>query len=555
MIRAALFLLGLLRPLFRLMGVDFDQLRAIVGIKLLLDTRRAGALTSLSQSSSTGSSVMAYIVYMLLGGLVGFLIAVVPSSIVAYALYHTFLMFFIAMILISDYSSVILDTSDNTIILPRPVSSKTLLVARITHIIIYIGQYAVCLTIIPLVITFVMRGWQAGIANVVASLLSSFLAFAATGGLYLLLIRFFKEDRLKSVINTFQIFTTIFLLTCFQVLPRLFDVADVKSMLSYLPWWALAVPPLWMSAFVTIFIDQPFTTLAAACIFLAIAIPFALVWLSSRYLAPFFASRLADLGTSTVATVPSHEPPRATWWERIAQSVTQPGPERASFQLVARYFSRDRKLKLRIYPSIGYFAVMGVITLLRTKEKSQTWGEFYDQLPETQGYVIMLYLAIFLVLGAAFEIFYSDEFKASWIFYSTPVDFPGKILMGASKAVIVQFFLPFYAFICVMVLFVWQLAAVPAVVVGLLMSIFVVFVISLASEKNLPISLQPSLRNHGGNLARGVIALVLIGLLGYGHFLLAKLGHWQWLSVPVLLLLIVLLAGRYAKTSWARIRQ
>ncbi len=555
MIRVALLFLDLCRPLFRWMNVPFEQVRAIVGVKLLLDTRRTGALTSLNQSETSSSTIFAYIFYAIMGALTGFLLAIVPSSIVGYALHYSFLMFFIALILISDYSSVILDTSDNTIILPRPVSSRTLLVARITHIVLYIGQLFLCLAAIPLVVSFVVHGWMAGVANIIASLLSVLLAFAATGGLYLLLIRFFKEERLKSVINVVQIFTTVFLLTSYQILPRLFDAADVENMLDYLPVWSLVVPPLWMAGSVTVFVDQPLTALVAACMVLALATPFVLIWLSTTYLAPYFATRLADLGTSTTSAAPPLATERKTWFEGLTNKITAPGIERAAFQLVGRYFSRDRKLKLRIYPSIGYLAVMAVVFMLRSKDNSQSWSEFFLQLPQTNDYIIALYLVIFIVFGAAFEIFYSDEFKGAWVFYSTPVGVPGKILMGTFKAILVRFFLPFYALTSLVIFLVWQWRAVPAIVVALLMSVLVVLVVLLANEKNLPMSLQPSLRNQGSNMARGIMALILIAGLGYAHFLLVMLGHWQWVAVPVLLGVIFFLGGRYAGTTWARIRQ
>lgn len=553
MIRVALFFLASLRSLFHALGAEFNQVRAIVGTRLLLDRRRAGDVNLLNQTGNTGSAVMAYIFYTLMGGMVGFLISVVPSSVVAYAMYHSFLMFFITLILITDYSSVILDTSDNTIILPRPVSSKTLLAARVTHIIIYIGQYAFCLCIVPLVVSFVAHGWRAGVINIVASLLSIFLAFAATGGLYLLLIRFFQEERLKSIINLFQILTTIFLLASYQLLPRMLQMADIKNMVDYLPWWALPIPPLWMAGSVTVFVDQPFTALAGTCMLLAIITPFLLIWLSTKYLAPLFASRLADLGTSTVKTAPAETP--ATWWDKIASHVTQPGAERAAFQVVIRYFSRDRKLKLRIYPSIGYFLVLAVLFLVRTKDNSQTWSNFFDQLPQTHGYFMLLYLVIFVVMGAAFEIYFSDEFKAAWIYYATPVEYPGKVLMGTLKAVFMQFFLPFYMLVSVLVLAIWGYPAVPAILVALLMNLFVFLLSLFATEKSLPLSLQPTLRNQNGNFVRGIIAFMLIGSLGFGHFSLAGFGHWQWMLIPILLAANFLFSGWYAKTRWVRIRQ
>jgi hypothetical protein len=552
MIRVALFLLRLMKPLFGWWNVPFDQVYAIVRIKLLLDTRRTGALGFQGQSDTSASMGWAYIFYTIMGVFVGVLLIVVPSTIVSYALYHLYLMFFVAIILISDYSSVILDTSDNTIILPRPVSSNTLLVARITHIVLYIAQFFLCLALGPIVVSFFVHGWQAGLVNLLGSVLSVGFAFAATGGLYLLLIRFFKEESLKSAINYFQIGSTILMLTSYQVLPRLLNVSDLEGIARELPVWSLLAPPLWMAGAITPFIDQPHSVLSIVCTILAITSPFLVIWASRKYLAPVFATRLADLGTSTTRAM-AMERPRTSWLDSLGRMVTQPGPERAAFVLVRQYFQRDRKLKLRVYPSIGYFLVMAVLLLVRTKDNNQTWGDFFQQLPTTQDHLFVLYACIFLVFGAAFEIYFSDEFKAAWIYLAAPLERPGIILLGTFKAIVVGFFLPFFLIVSLPVLFIWKFAALPAIIISLVVSMLVIVVVLLANEKHLPLSLQPSARNQSGNVVRGIMALILLALVGYGHYFLTRLGLWQWLAVPVAGGLTIFLLRKYARLSWKRI--
>src|SRR6478609_1286718 len=124
--------LDLLKPLFTWQGVDYVQLRAIVGTKLVMDNRRPFSLRVQQQQKESSSS---FIYTMLFGALIGFVISFVissiPSLIISFTIYHSFLIVMIMMLLISDFSSVLLDTSDNTIILPRPISSKTFFAARI----------------------------------------------------------------------------------------------------------------------------------------------------------------------------------------------------------------------------------------------------------------------------------------------------------------------------------------------------------------------------------------------------------------------------------------
>ena len=66
--------------------------------------------------------------------------------------FYTYIMVMISMTLITDFSSILLDTSDNTIILPRPVDSRTLFAARLTHILLYLGQLGLGLTVIPAIV-------------------------------------------------------------------------------------------------------------------------------------------------------------------------------------------------------------------------------------------------------------------------------------------------------------------------------------------------------------------------------------------------------------------
>ena len=59
---------------------------------------------------------------------------------------HTYIIFMMAMTLVTDFATVLLDTTDNQVILPRPVSSKTLFMARLVHILLYLLQFTIALS-------------------------------------------------------------------------------------------------------------------------------------------------------------------------------------------------------------------------------------------------------------------------------------------------------------------------------------------------------------------------------------------------------------------------
>ena len=135
------------------MKMDYAQLRAIVATKLLMDNRRQRVAYRRNESASTGNSFGINLVfYTIFGGLVAMAMSSIASFIISMIVFYTYIMVMISMTLITDFSSILLDTSDNTIILPRPVDSRTLFAARLTHILLYLGQLGLGLTVIPAIV-------------------------------------------------------------------------------------------------------------------------------------------------------------------------------------------------------------------------------------------------------------------------------------------------------------------------------------------------------------------------------------------------------------------
>lgn len=224
MISFLLRALDLFKPLFKWQGVNYDQLRTIVGVKLVMDNRRSTIFRNRNVTTDPQSTlVWMFIVYGITGGLISFAIALIPSLLFSFTLFFSYFMVMIILTLVSDFSSVLLDTSDNTIILPRPIDAKTFYASRTTHILLYILQIATALALIPVVVTFAVHGVVVGFAAVVAIILSVGFSVAITNGMYLLLMQFTSQERLKNIINAFQIGMSMLVMGGYQIIPRLFD--------------------------------------------------------------------------------------------------------------------------------------------------------------------------------------------------------------------------------------------------------------------------------------------------------------------------------------------
>ena len=550
-------ILDLLKPIYKWQGVDFNQLRAIVGIKLEMDNRRAPAFKmNQSEKQHSGAFLLALFLYTLFGAFISAIIAYVPSIVFSFSIYHSYLMVMVTLTIISDFSAVLLDTSDNTIVLPRPITPKTFYAARTTHILLYIGQISFGLAIVPIVVTFFVYGPIVGVATIFTSILIIVFSVAITNGLYLLIMRFTSEERLKSIINYFQITMAVVMMGGYQILPRMLNSKSLENVATDLEWWAVFIPPMWMTGVIKLVSDLSVEWIYLTTAFLAIAVPIGSWKAINKYLTPYFTSKLADLGTSSVPQLQERkEASKKSFISSLTEWIAKPGLERAAFSLVNMAFSRDRKLKLRIYPAIGSFVIIAIVLMMQSSKKGDlSLMEYIQSLQGTEKHLIVIYTCIYVLITASFEINFTDEFKASWVYLSAPIKKPGEILSGTLKAILVKFFLPIYGIASVIVLLIWREKAVVDLIFGMQSCILLMVIMAIIADKHLPLSMAPTARNQGGSIARGIITMLIIGVVATGHYFLTKFDLLLWLACPAVLGCCYFVLRLYRNIEWEEIR-
>lgn len=542
-------ILDIFRGLFRAMGVNYVQLRAIVSMKLMMDNRRQLVAYRRKENKEPENMFLwTLFFYTLFGGFVAVALYGIPSFILSMAMFFSYIMAMVAMTLITDFSSILLDTSDNTIILPRPVDSRTLFAARITHILLYLTQITIGLSVIPAFIVMLKYGAIIFLLFLVLTVLSVITSLFITNAFYLLVLRFTNEEKLKNVINYFQIVMAILVMGGYQILPRMAGKMDWLEYTFEIQWWNFFAPPVWMAAAMETFYLNLYDRGHLALTVCAFIIPLAGFYLVNQYLTPVFARKLGVIGVETKTQKTKTESTGLV--TRISGWITVSALERAAFEVIYHILGRDRKIKLKIYPTFGYVIVFAVIFTFRGKDDFvSTW----NTLPDTQYHLLMLYFA-FMILQVAFhELPYSDDFKASWVYFSTPVQRPGEILTGTFKAVLIRLFLPGYTLISFVVLAIWGFASVDDIVFAFFNNILMVLIILLINKRSLPLSLAPNLRNQSGNFIRSMMMFVLVGGLGFAHYWFAQNPMMLLMAVPFQWILIYLFYSMYRKTSWSRL--
>ncbi|WDC85280.1 hypothetical protein PL321_07505 [Caloramator sp. mosi_1] len=107
--------------------------------------------------------------------------------------------------LMHDFSTVILSTSDKNILGSMPIDIKTLSSIRGTYVIIYLISVMIMITIMPTTIGTVIFGYKYIIGMMIVFPLIIMFALSLAIILYSVILKYFDGEKLKDVVNYFQI--------------------------------------------------------------------------------------------------------------------------------------------------------------------------------------------------------------------------------------------------------------------------------------------------------------------------------------------------------------
>lgn len=546
--RVILGLLDLFQKGFRILGVDYGQLRTIVEVKLMMDNRRHVIGYRRRQAAEPKNTFFTtFLIYMLFGCFPAVMIVFFPSLTLSLIFFFSYLMMMITMTLITDFSSVLLDTSDNTILLSRPVDGRTLFVARIVHIFAYLAQLTFGLSVAPMIAVGVYHTVPVLLAFIAAILLSVLFALALTNALYLLILRFASEEKLRNIINYLQIGMTILVVGGYQLGPRM--IARMEGQSFEIDRWSLLIPPAWMTGMVDAVRTHNWDSLHSGLTILAFGMPLAAVYVVNKYLSPAFSRKLVLMeaaGKRPAAKSASSQ--RMPLSRRLSGWLTTSDTEQSVFELVYTLLGRDRKIKLKTYPAFGYLIVFAGLFLIRGPNAFGE-GQYF--------HLAIIYMMLLVLQVAINEISYSDNYRASWIFFAAPVPRPGEILIGTFKAIFVRFLVPGYLFCTVVVLFIWSATVNIAIdlVAGFLNVFILLFVLLNLKDHHIPFSQAPAMRAQTGRFARMLFLTIPMFALGFLHYTLAQWPMVLAAAIPFQIVAVFLLSRLYRKVEWTNIKQ
>ncbi|QKJ30041.1 hypothetical protein HQ865_09820 [Mucilaginibacter mali] len=542
-------------PVLSKAGVDTGQLHEILRVKLMMDNRRPRTLFAKRRASSgnVGNPWMLMFITMLMGFFIGLLLFFTNMPLAGHTFYFTIFMVLMCFTLVTDFTTVLIDTRDQYILLPRPVNDRTIAVSRILHITIYVLRLALVQGLPGII--------MAGIAdkNVFSSLLmlieileATFLSILIVNLIYLAMMRSVNPQRFKDIISYFQIAFSTLIFAVYYLLPKLIDFKVLRGMDLLSHWWAYILPPVWIAALNGAVIHaSQITVVIAALAVLGLVTPIIGLWFVVKVLAPGFNRKLAALSTSeSVETaVKVKKEYKEDFRDKIANIVAPDPVENAGFRISWKLAARTREFKMKAYPSFGFVPIMFLYFTLSTG-KGMTMGQKMAKVQGGASYVFLVYLSTIVLSTILTYITQSEKYKSAWVYYALPIGQPGKILSGMYKAVVTLYFLPFVIILGIGMSIVWGPQVINDIILSFFICVIYGILMALFAVKGLPFSKPVMNKQGGGRAISSLVTLGLVGILGFGHFFIVKWETAVWLSIIPVAAIAWTMLHYYGKTTW-----
>jgi hypothetical protein len=552
------------KKLYRQWGISIPQLQAILTYKLLMDDRRPNTIQQTRQQRNhvkkeiSNSTIGTMLLSLLSGSFFLMVFMFGKDHITHLTLYFAMFITFLCMILISEFTSVLIDVRDNYIILPKPVSDKTFVLARLLHIFIHI-----CKTVLPMAIPAIL--FLSYTNNVFAGIIFLALIFFVTllcifliNAVYIIILKVTTPEKFKNIISYIQIFFAIFIYAAYQLVPRMLGKAEMGHFEIPHNQWLILAPPYWFACAFNWLFTFHASAIEMLAAFIAIVFPVASIYIVVKYLAPSFNQKLSMIsgseGAPSIIRKKIAENGSQSFAEQLASLVTTSPVERTGFLFAWKMMARSREFKVKVYPGIGYILVIIVMMFFTNNKKGISLHDLRSENSQSVYLIIFsIYISSLLVLTAVTQMAYSDKFKAAWIFFITPVAAPGEIISGSIKAMLFQFYIVVVFILLIIGAILGGPSIIPNIFLGICNQLVIIYTIITIGYKELPFAKTASAAQRSGQFIRSIFMMLISFVIGALHYFIFKNTIAIVITFIVSALLLYFLTGNIKKTSWQKL--
>lgn len=525
----SLKILDLFRPLFEAFGVEYEKMRLIVNMKLTLDKRK-------NNSSENKNSLMQSVILYLIIGLVASRIIVMPLDIMT-KMTILFSLIFVMLLtcFITDFSSVILDTYDRHIIGITDIKSITLNMAKIVHIVIYISIMSLSISAFSILMILMVYNIGFCLLFILCMILMDFLLIMMTSVIYYLLIKIFKGEKLKDVLNLFQIFMILVFSIMYYLITS--SLSDIQINYTFsINAYDLFIPFMWFASLFCVIFYGKIQTLYIIMSILGIIVPILSIFIYIK-LTPAFERNLEKL--EQVSYNEKDSKAKKSFVSKLGDKICKNNEEKSFFEFIYTNLSRDREFKTRVYPTLASGIIMPLVLLIVTYDRSMSIMEYLKSLSTTNNF-LNIYLAVILLQNCILLLKYSKEYEASFIYDVLPISKKKNIYSAEFKVIIIKLFVPVFIIIGIPYLILFKAKFIVHLLIAFVSTIFISMGTFRANDKSLPFSEDYAVTANTSNFLNIIKSIGFVGAAVLLHYLIILKAPYIF-SVAYLILLILIM--------------
>ena len=546
----------ILRRAVEALGADYSQWRVLTGVMLKCDLRSPNALQMGSPRKKGGRGARLPWAPLVMHTFFGILIAATieafieatgggSSPLPSVPVVHfagAFALFLISslvgMIILVDFNSVVVSPDDYQVLAHQPVSSRTYFVVKVTNVLLYTGLVGALLGAPAAILFLFWAGPLLTVAWVVAVMGAVVWTSLAIVCVYAVLVHLIRPQRLRRVLSYVQLLMSVAVFAP-MLLMRTFDRIPLVE--AGPPAALMLVPPTWFAGLLPLAAGEgsAATVLSVVAAFGTIAV---LVRYAAGRLSLSYAERLGAIASSSeTVRRPAREGGLTMRWF--------PPRLRVVATLMRGQFRHDMSFRLAVLsllPITVIYVLMGV--------GDEGLGDPFVEPGFAADGMPLIHLAVLgMPLSLMENLYRSESFRASWIFFASPVDRAG-LISGTGTCVTILFLVPYLAALAG--LLAWAFGDLwhgvgHAVVLGLIVHLAIQ--LRILVNPRLPFSQPPRKGSRMGAIF-GVMLLAGLAIGVLPLLLWAVYARVEWTIAMILVLAVGgALMPRFV-TAWIRPR-
>ena len=493
--------------------LNYNQIREMLKIKLIMDSRRIPIGTQKNaeklKKEPKRSMIITCLVYMFIGAFIAAMQSM-PNIFGGNMLGFSMLIFMLFSAYISEYSAVLLDTTEKSFYGALPIGHNEINTAKNIHIAYYIGTIAFSMMLPSMIAAFVFHGLLYGLLFVIMSVVITVFCLHLAGTIYFLLLKVFSGEKLKDILSGFQVFMTIAMVLAYQIVPRVINFAEfAKAELTFSPFFVI-LPPAWFAGILAVFFAATSAGYYYILAGMAVAALVLLEIVYKRKVMPEFEGELDKL-TETAKENKS----LSTFSMFLCKMLSKDEQENAFMKLVLIQISRNRDIKLKLYPQLANALILPLIILLSQLSRYGGFTGLITTIRESRWTIILLY-SVGLTSSVLYTIISQSENKESLLFYQVlPIENLSKCIRAGVKIVLFRYITPIFMVLSLMFFVICGIKALPDIVLAYIAFIFITSFEIRISSWVLPFSTETVTGNAGYNMMMSLINMIILGGAGF----------------------------------------